>query len=162
MNNNSDLLVVRLYQPGVDLALRARLVLFLIVAAGHGSHWWGCPLWSRLLARLAVAAVASGSEERLFRFASSASAALRAHTPRATKMAGAQHAKNALAYYRREASGHRLGCPESGRRMHDTAAARARNPHGNPHIPFFVWWLHTCVAGPGLPVAANHDAFPAL
>ena len=100
----------------VDLALRPRLVLLVVLAAGHGCLW-GCPLSSWLLARLAVAAVASGSEERLFRFASTASAALRAHSrPRATKMAGGQHA-NALAYYRREASRHGLGGPGRGRRI---------------------------------------------
>ena len=66
VDDNSDLLVVRLNQPGVDLALRPRLVLLVVLAAGHRAVW-GCPLWSRLLARLAGAAVASGSEERLFR-----------------------------------------------------------------------------------------------
>ena len=66
MNDNSDLLVVRLNEPRVDLALRPRLVLLVVLAAGHRAVW-GCPLWSRLLARLAGAAVASGSEERLFR-----------------------------------------------------------------------------------------------
>ena len=49
MNNNSDLLVVRLDQPGVDLALRPRLVLFLIVAAGHRAVWGCLLLWSERL-----------------------------------------------------------------------------------------------------------------
>ena len=84
----------------------------------------------------------------------------RARRPRATKMAGAQH-DNALESYRRQPSRHGLGCPESGRRTPSELPV-IRNPRKEPHIRLFVVWLCTCVAGPGLPVAANHDAFPAL
>ena len=62
---------------------------------------------------------------------------------------------------RRQAPRHGLGCPESGRRTPSELPV-IRNPRKEPHIRLFVVWLCTCVAGPGLPVAANHDAFPAL
>ena len=128
MNNNSDLLVVRLDQPGVDLALRPRLVLLVVLAAGHSSNW-GCPLLcpERLPVR---------SEEWLLKDHSwlPLSTLLASRSRRTRARAGADGGWHAKSESRggarrparaRDAPGAVVECTER--------CLGLRNPHGTPH-----------------------------